>query len=174
MVLSDIREEFKIPVSSKLSIEQTGRFQDEVFGNQGPLPPQVETSTTYTITWTASNSYNDVNNVKVRASLGQGVQLSGNIFPQDSSLVYDSASREVVWDAGDIVAGSGTFGSAASVSFQVSFTPQEFQVGTTPELISEARIAGDDIFTNRLVSSTDEAITTILPDDESVTDGRVR
>ncbi|MCP6726859.1 MAG: hypothetical protein KJI69_02350 [Patescibacteria group bacterium] len=174
VVLSDIREEFKVPVSSKLLIEQTGRFQDEVFGNQGPLPPQVETSTTYTITWTASNSYNDVNNVKVRASLGQGVQLSGNIFPQDSSLVYDSASREVVWDAGDIVAGSGTFGSAASVSFQVSFTPQEFQVGTTPELISEVRITGDDIFTNRLVSSTDEAITTILEDDESITDGRVQ
>ncbi|HEA84620.1 MAG TPA: hypothetical protein ENI04_01400 [Candidatus Wildermuthbacteria bacterium] len=169
VVLSDIREEFSIPVSSKLSIEQTGYFQDEVFGNQGPLPPQVETPTTYTITWTASNLYSDVHNVKVKASLAQGVQLSGNIFPQDSSLVFDSVSREVIWDAGDIVAGAGTFGPAASVSFQISFTPQEFQIGTTPELIGEARITGDDIFTNRLVSSANEAITTALPDDESVT-----
>jgi len=168
VVLSDIREEFSVPVSSKLSIEQTVRFQDDVFGNQGPLPPQVGTPTTYTITWTASNLYNDVHNVKVKASLGQSVQLSGNIFPEDSSLVFDSASREVVWDAGDIEAGSGSFGPAASVSFQVSFTPQEFQIGSIPELIGEARIMGDDIFTNRLVSSIDETITTILPDDESV------
>ena len=151
VVLSDIREEFRVLVSAKLAIEQTGRFQDDVFGNQGPLPPQAGTSTTYTITWTASNLYSDVQNVKVKASLAQGVVLSGNIFPQDSSLVYDSVSREVVWDAGDIVAGAGTFGPAASVAFQVSFTPQEFHIGTTPELISEARITGDDIFTNRLV-----------------------
>src|SRR3989338_8210341 len=46
VILSDTKEEFELKVSSRLVIEQSGSYQDEVFGNSGPLPPQPGTQTT--------------------------------------------------------------------------------------------------------------------------------
>ena len=96
IILSDATEEFELKVNSKLGIEQTAFFTDEVFGNQGPVPPQVATPTTYTVMWQASNFYNGVENVKARATLPAEVVLTGKVFPENSSLTFDQVSREVV------------------------------------------------------------------------------
>ncbi|MDP4007528.1 MAG: hypothetical protein Q8P55_02995 [bacterium] len=169
IILSDVTEEFEVKVNSKLQIEQTAFFQDEVFGNQGPLPPQVALPTTYTVLWQAKNLYNDVQNAKVRAVLPAGVALTGSIFPEGAPLTFDQVSREVVWEVGDLSAGTGPFGIPPSVAFQIRFTPGAAQQGNVAQLIGEARIAGDDLFSERALSATDSAINTTLPDDNSVT-----
>jgi len=169
IILSDATEEFELKVNSKLGIEQTAFFTDEVFGNQGPVPPQVATPTTYTVMWQASNFYNGVENVKARATLPAEVVLTGKVFPENSSLTFDQVSREVVWDAGDLAAGTGSLEPASSVAFQVQFTPTASQKGTTPQVIGEARITGDDAFTERSLAATDTPVDTTLPDDDSVT-----
>jgi len=169
IILSDVTEEFELKVNSKLEVEQAAYFADEVFGNQGPLPLQVGVSTTYTILWQAKNLYNDVQNAKVRATLPQGVQLTGKIFPEESTLTFDQISREVVWDVGDLLAGTGPFEPASSVAFQVRLTPTLAQQGNTIQVIGEARIQADDVFTERTLFATDFSIDTTLPDDNSVT-----
>ena len=157
-------------MNSKLDVEQAAYFQDEVFGNQGPLPLQVGIPTTYTILWQAKNFSNDVENVKVRATLPQGVQLTGNIFPKESILTFDQISREVVWDVGDLLAGTGPLEPASSVAFQVRLVPIVSQKGSAVKIIGEARIQADDVFTERTLFATDSSIDTTLPDDDSVTD----
>jgi len=169
IILSDVTEEFEVKVNSKLEVEQTAYFQDEVFGNQGPLPLQVGVPTTYTIVWQAKNLFNDTQNVKVRAILPQGVQLTGNIFPEESILTFDQVSREVVWKVGDLLAGTGPFEPASSVAFQVRLTPILAQQGNIAQVIGEARIQADDVFTKRTLFATDSPIDTTLPDDDSVT-----
>jgi hypothetical protein len=47
--LSQARQEFLTKVNSKLVIEQKAYFEDEVFGNSGPIPPKAEETTTYTV-----------------------------------------------------------------------------------------------------------------------------
>jgi hypothetical protein len=166
--LSQAQEEFVTKVNSKLVILQKGYFEEEVFGNSGPLPPEVGKPTTYTIIWQAQNYYNDVKNMRVRATLGSRVSLSGNIFPDDSRLTFDSGSREVVWEMEDLEAGRGILESGPSVAFQIVLTPKTSQQGTTPTLIGQARITGEDQFTGLGVSADASSINTTLPDDNTV------
>jgi len=169
--ISQAREEFVTKVGSKLEIAQRGYFQDEVFGNSGPLPPKVGDITSYTIVWQAKNYYSEVKNVRVRAILPQSVVLTGKIFPESetSKFSFDSQSREIVWSLGDLgIVQEGPM-SFPSISFQVAFTPESSQVGQTPQIIGEAKITGEDVWTETLLESTSTAIGTDLPDDEAVT-----
>jgi len=169
IILSDAKEAFELRVNSKLAVEQAAYFEDEVFGNQGPLPPQAGVPTTYTVVWQVKNLYNDVQNAKVKATLPQGVSMTGKIFPEESILTFDQVSKEVVWEVGDISSGTGPFETAPSVAFQIRFTPLESQQGNAAQLIGEARIQADDLFTERTLSATDSSIDSTLPDDDSVT-----
>ena len=182
IILSDVTEEFELKVNSKLQVDQTAYFEDaanyymgeprpegrEVFGNQGPLPPQVGVPTTYTVVWQAKNLYNDVQNAKVRAVLPAAVTLTGSVFPAGAPLTFDQVSREVVWEIGDMSAGTGPFETAPSMAFQIRFTPLESQQGNVAQLIGEARIQADDLFTEQSLFAIDSSINTTLPDDKSV------
>lgn len=169
IILSDVSEEFEVKVNSKLQVEQAAYFQDEVFGNQGPVPPQAGAPTTYTVVWQAKNLYNDVQNAKVKAILPAGVSLTGSVFPEGAPITFDQASREVVWEVGDLSSGTGPFETAPSTAFQIRLTPTSSQKGSPAQLIGEATIQADDLFTERSLSATDSAIDTTLPDDDSVT-----
>ena len=166
--LGQVKEEFINKVNSKLEISQKGYFQDEIFGNTGPIPPQAGQATTYTINWQAKNYYNEVKNARVKAVLPSGVQLTGKIFPEDSRLTFDSQSREIVWEIGDLQIGQGVLNPAPNISFQVSFTPASSQIGQTPEIIGQAAISGEDSWTNDAIISSSSGINTTLPDDPSI------
>ena len=154
VILSQTRQEFETKVNSKLAISQDGRFQDEIFGNSGPLPPRVGESTTYTINWQVKNYYNNVNNVKVKAILPQEVKLTGKISPQDARLTFDSESREIVWEVGNLEAGTGIFNSPPSISFQIAFTPQEEQRNRIGQIVGEAAVSGEDDWTRAFLQGT--------------------
>lgn len=170
--ISELKEEFVTKISSKLELAQRGYFQDEVFGNRGPVPPQVGKTTTYTIIWQVKNYYSLVEEVRAKAVLPAGVELTGEIFPEEESqkFTFDSESREIVWLIGNLERGSGVFAPARHIAFQVTFTPREFQRGQTPEIIGQAKISGEDSWTERIIESTANSINTTLPDDASVTE----
>jgi hypothetical protein len=168
VILSQSKEEFETKINSKLEISQKGFFSDEVFGNSGPLPPKVGENTTYTIIWQAKNYYNDVKNVKVKAALPPQVKLTGKIFPEGSGLTFDSRSREIVWDAGDLAPATGILNQPPNVSFQVSLTPVSSQLGQMPDIIGEAKITGEDDWTGVNLEARDAAVDTTLPDDPTI------
>ena len=155
--LSQAQKEFVTKVNSKLNIIQKGYYQDEVFGNEGPMPPQAGLPTTYTIIWQVKNYYNDVKNVRVKATLGSGVSLTGRIFPEGSPLTFDSASKEVVWKIENLAAGRGILDVSPSVAFQVTFTPASSR---QTNLIGAAKITGEDEFTGLVTNAESLAINT--------------
>lgn len=170
--ISQAKEEFITKISSKLEISQKGYFQDEVFGNSGPIPPKVGEPTTFTIIWSVKNYYSDVKDVKVKAILPRNVELTGKIFPEEevSKFAFDSQSREIVWSVGDLERGVGISTSTLTIAFQVAFTPNESQRGQTPEIIGQAKIEGLDSWTETNLQASAPAINTTLPDDETVTE----
>lgn len=176
LYLSQSKEEFVNKVNSRLVVSQHGYFNDEVFGNNGSMPPKAGGEpTTYTIVWQVKNYYNNVNNVKVKAVLPEYCALTGLIFPeeQSSNFTFDSQSREIVWSVGNLKASQGVFGTAApNISFQIRFTPTGSQVGQSPEIIREARIIGEDQWTNETIEETAPGVTTALPDDKTITDDK--
>jgi len=168
--ISQVKEEFVTKISSKIEVVQRGYFQDEVFGNSGPLPPKVGQATTYTILWQVKNYYSDVKDVKVKAKLPNYVSLTGKIFPEEmaSKFSFDPESREIVWSLGDLERGRGIFNPPLSIAFQISFVPTQDQIGQKPEIIGEVRISGEDTWTGKILESTFPAITTALPDDPAM------
>jgi len=176
--VSQVKEEFVTRISSKLEIVQKGYFQDEVFGNSGPIPPKVGEKTTYTIIWQVKNYYSDVKDVKVKAVLPTQVNLTGKIFPEEeaSKFSFDSESREIVWLVRDLERGKGVLTPAPNIAFQIEFLPEEGQFGQTPEIIGQAKIAGEDSWTEMTLQSVASAINTTLPDDPTIVEemGRVR
>lgn len=168
ITLLQSNEEFETKINSLVEISQKGYFQDEIFGNSGPISPKVGQSTTYTVIWQIKNYYNDVKNVKVRATLPYSVKLTGKIFPEDARLTFDSQSREIVWTIGDLSAGTGFINPAPNVAFQISFTPDFSQVGQTPAIISQAVASGEDDWTGKTLQATSPEINTTLPNDPSI------
>jgi len=176
--ISQVKEEFVTKISSKLELVQKGYFQDEVFGNSGSIPPKVGTATTYTIIWQMKNYYSDVKDVKVKASLPPQISLTGKIFPEEeaSKFSFDSESREIVWSAGDLERGEGILSPGPNIAFQVEFLPESSQIGSTPEIIGQAKIEGLDSWTETILQFTTPALRTNLPDDPTITEemGRVQ
>jgi len=169
--LSQIKEEFRTKINSKLEIAQKGFFEDKTFDNSGPLPPRVGEKTTYTITWEVKNHFNDVDNVRVRAVLPSNVELVGNISPQEeqANFTFDSVSREVLWNVGFLNVGVGVDLPQKSLAFQIELTPSENQRGLVATLINSAKIIGEDKFTQKeLEIISADAIDTTLPHDASV------
>jgi len=176
--LSQVKEEFVNKVNSKVVLTQKGYFNDEAFGNSGPLPPEVGRTTTYTIGWQIKNYYNDLKNVKVKATLPDSVNLTGKIFPEEQAdkITFDSQSREIIWNIGELTAGQGILTSSFDIYFQIAFLPGESLRGQTPELISAATITSQDGWTGEIIEATSSSIDTSLPDDDSVSaeEGRVK
>jgi hypothetical protein len=173
VLISQVKEKFTTKINSKLVISQKGYFQDNTFENSGPIPPKVGKATTYTIIWQAKNYYNDLRDVKVRAILPSSVSLTGKISPEEesSNFSFDNQSREIVWTVRDneiMTAGTGVSGSAPTIAFQVALTPTSEQKGKTPQIINEARIRGEDLWTGNIIEGMDLGVDATLPDDPSV------
>ena len=165
--VSQITQKFTIKVNSGLMISQKGYYKDSDISNSGPIPPKAGKATTYTINWEIRNYFNDTNNVKVKATLPENITLTGQIMPQNefSNFSFDSASREIVWSAGDIQAGTGVTGDPVTLSFQVSLTPDSSQQGSAAPLIGPVQISGENQFTNTTITAQDSGVDTSLPDD---------
>jgi len=176
--LSQVREEFVNKVNSKLVVTQKGYINDEIFLSEGPLPPKVGQESYFTIMWQVKNYYNDVKNVKVKATLPKNVKLTGKIFPEEATekFTFDSQSREIVWNAGDLKVAQGILSPALNIAFQVVLTPDSTQIGQTPEIIGQAKLEGEDSWTKETLRQTASNINTTLPDYQTITEemGRVQ
>ncbi|MEK7080664.1 MAG: hypothetical protein AAB925_02450 [Patescibacteria group bacterium] len=165
--ISQITQDFDTKVNSNLGISQKGYYQNSVISNSGPIPPIAGKATTYTITWTINNYFNDLKNVKVKANLAQNVALTGLISPESefSNFSFDNSSREIVWSAGDVAASAG---NSKSISFQISLTPANNQKNFIVDIISGAVISGEDQATGTTITAKSSAINTSMPDDPTI------
>ncbi|MFH1402324.1 MAG: hypothetical protein ABIG87_01720 [Patescibacteria group bacterium] len=130
------------------------------FENSGPIPPKVDTETSYTIVWTAMNTSNDISNAKVVASLPSYVKWTGNIYPKFENISFNPVGGEIVWNIGNIKAGDGVTTMAQEVSFQVILEPSLSQFGLEPILVDNIFIEGLDNFTNKIIKYPVRAVNT--------------
>ncbi|MFA5878322.1 MAG: hypothetical protein WC845_03080 [Candidatus Staskawiczbacteria bacterium] len=153
--ISDISQSFQVKVNSRLVVLPRVMYEDNgIFGNSGPYPPAANQPTTYTINWKVQNLYNNVKNIKVRATLPVGVSLTGKISPssEGSRFSFDSVSREIVWTVGDLSAGDSN-----DLYFQVSLSG-----GGT--IVNHSQITGEDQWTNINIVRDGQALDTSMVD----------
>jgi hypothetical protein len=161
-------------IASDLSISSHAYYSDDDLPGEGPIPPEVGESTTYTIKWRLVNTSNDLSSVEVESSLPPQVEWKDRVKPQDADLKYEENSGNLVWQVGDLASGTGVLSPVKEVSFQVSITPNSSQVGEILKLLNQVKALGEDDFTNQKTGDTAREIDTILENDTDVDDnGRV-
>jgi hypothetical protein len=121
--------------------------------------------------WQVKNWNNDLKNVKVKATLPPEVKLTGKIFPEDqaSKFAFDPQSREIVWEIGDLAAGTNP---GPNINFQIALTPTVDQRGKAATLIGQAQVSAEDLWTESSLEKTSNPIDTTLPDDPTITESQ--
>lgn len=165
--LSGVEKAFETKLQGKTDFAQKVMFQDDAFVSKGPIPPQVGTTTNYTVFWQIKNYWNGLNNAKVKAVLPANVRLTGQTNPQSAPFTFDSASREAVWSIGEVMAYQG-FESPQTLVFQIELTPDSSQIGLVAPLIGEAQLTAEDSFSGTAILEKSEGEDTSLPHDDSV------
>jgi hypothetical protein len=123
------------------------------FVNTGPMPPMPEQPSTYTVLVSLKNSYNSVKDVIYTATLPQYVEWISQVYPTNSPVTYNADKRQISWQIGDMQPGIGYLQSSKDFAFQVSFLPSVGQLGATPPIVLNQRIAGKDNFTGQITET---------------------
>lgn len=156
-----------LKISSQLRLLSRGFRTVGPFENSGPFPPKVDNETTYTITWSATNSFNNVNGVRVSAFLPPNVKWTGYTSPGTEKISYNQNTGEVIWDIGDMRSETGTSYRPKDVSFQIAITPSITQLGYELNLLNEATISGVDAYSGARIGEVRAPVTTNITADPS-------
>lgn len=151
-VNSSVTKTFKVATAvalSAFSLHSSGPFN-----NSGPIPPRANQATTYAIQWTAQNRGSAVAGGTVTATLPGYVSYTG-VTAGSGTFSYDTSSRTVTWNIGDLAQGGSAQGA-----FQVSFTPSTSQKGSAPLLTGAVSFSGYDRFAGVTVAASADPVTT--------------
>lgn len=119
----------------------------------GPLPPQAESKTIYSVTWLLQNSANAIANTSVRGVLPSYVEWAGGVSSGD--VMYNENGRTVTWTVGDMAASA-----SRSITYQISITPSITQVGAVPVLVQSQTVQAFDRFIRMNIERSQGNITT--------------
>jgi hypothetical protein len=155
----------KIKVATYATFNSRMVYSVGPFENMGSIPPKAEKETTYTVFWTIGNSFNDITNASVSATLPPYVKWVDVKSPLSEKIFYNPVTNKIIWEPNDIKAGVGFSSSPREVAFQVSFLPSLSQVGSIPKIIENIVFTGQDKFTLKNISITNLDLTTRITTD---------
>ena len=150
------------------TIRDLGPFQ-----NTGPIPPRAEQETTYTIQWSVSNSFNDLENARITAVLPPYVSWNNMVSPSSEVYSYDEKTRRLTWNIGNVQAGAGKTFDPKSIYFQVTLFPSVTQIGDELQLLRNVYFTAKDDFTGTDIEISGKLPTTKLNDSSSLKDHEI-
>jgi hypothetical protein len=157
-----------IKLNSKLILDVKGYYSDVNIPNSGPIPPKVGEETTYTMHYIVKSVSSDISDAKVETSLPTSVVMTGKIFPEGTPLSYNERTNSIVWNIGNLTAGTGILSIGKEVSFQVKIKPSADQAGDVTPLLKESVFSARDLFTGESVSARVSNKSTYLLEDSSL------
>jgi hypothetical protein len=119
--------------------------------NTGPIPPKVDSESSYTAMITLTNSFNEVKEAVVTTTLPNYVKWSGQWSPSDARVSYNPDKKEFTWNVGTIASGAGFTTSPVVLYFKVSFVPSVSQANSTPIMINNQKVLAKDVYIDRIV-----------------------
>ncbi len=151
-----------IKVISDTSVYAYTHYNEGPFINSGPIPPKVDTPTSYTIEFAASNNSNDLDNAQITAILPPYVSWKGAFSPSGENVSFDSINRKMVWNIGPIPAGTGYTKNIKQLYFKVELLPSISQTGNKLDLLNDIMFNANDTFTRKSISTKVNSPNTII------------
>ncbi|MSU45277.1 MAG: hypothetical protein EXS47_01455 [Candidatus Zambryskibacteria bacterium] len=158
-----------IKINSELGLTAKSYRSIGPFNNTGSVPPRADKESTYTVTWTLTNSTNNLRNAVVYSTLPAGIIWKAETSLVGEKISFNPDTRVVTWGVPNITAGAGFALSPKTVSFKVGIIPSINQIGTAPFLTSEVYSEAMDTYTENLLKITAPSVTTKFSDPSFVT-----
>ena len=124
------------------------------FTNSGPVPPEAEEETTYTVTLQAAAGVNDLVDGRMTTSLPTYVVWQDR-YEGPGSVSYNNVNNELTWEFGSVDAND-----VAELDFQIAFRPSRSQIGQTPALVNQQHLRATDRFTGTVLRETGDPVNT--------------
>lgn len=153
----------RVKVATAVVFEASSLHSSGPLSTSGPVPPRVDTPTTYTIVWNVQNKGSTIAGGSASAVLPNYVSYTG-ATAGTGSFSYNSAAHSVSWNIGDIKQGTSAQGA-----FQVSITPSSSQRGSAPQLTRGVSFSGYDRFAGIQVTAQASPVTTETKGDPGYT-----
>lgn len=160
-----VTEKRTVRISSQVSFFSRALRSLGPFSNYGPLPLKVGDTTTYTISFSLSNTQGDLFDSKVSAKLGSSVSWLSAQNIAGEGVTYDSSTQILTWDLGELSSGSGFSSPPRELSVQISLTPSIIQIGSAPVLVDSIIFTGRDSISGKTVTINNPPLTTTLIED---------
>lgn len=156
-----------IPVTTELRLATEARYfaEDGTALGSGPLPPEVGTTTAYSVRWYVTNSLNGARDVVIATTLPEHVTFVDAEVSGGNNITYDETTRVVRWRLPKVDARVGQTLPTLVGTFRVSITPRSEDVGITPALTGSITLEGTDAFTGTLLQLSAKAVSTDLEND---------
>lgn len=116
----------------------------------GPNPPTVGQATTYEVTWTLSNLFNELSGARFVGSIPAGATFeagSGHVSVGED-LAYNPATQQVLWNIGKVPANVGKLTEDFRATFRVTVTPQANTAGRAITFVTQQQFTAHDTWTN--------------------------
>lgn len=150
-------------IGTHLKLKSEARYYSSE-GDQlgrGSLPPRVGKETKYWALLEITNATSDVKNLTISATLPSFIQWTGKTsVSRGREPQYNPDNRTMTWETSSLSA----FDSA-HISFEVSLTPTNEQVGSTPLLVTNLKATAYDTFIDRSITTSGKNLNASLPTD---------
>jgi hypothetical protein len=154
-----------VKFNSEVIVNSASEYYSTVFKNTGPIPPKVESKTSFTGVIEIANTSNKLQNGVIKMSVPNYVQYNNVFSPATEKVTYDPVSRTITWNIGDIPANTGYQGNPAKRLYvQTSIVPSISQLGQDPELLNNITFEADDSFTGKKIQNNILKISTTIRD----------
>lgn len=152
-VTVDISKSYVVQGSASLSA--TTHYKNSPFKNVGPIPPEVNVDTGYTLHFSVS-AQNALQNATVSFVLPAYVTWA-NLKTSGANISYNSTTRTVTWSIGSLDAGK-----TVSADIGVTARPSQIHLGSTPYLTSGIVFNADEVASKAHIRTTVSGLTTYL------------
>lgn len=167
----------RVLANSDIAVIPKTQYYNGPFKNDGPMPPKVNTPTTYTLVFQVTNSSNAVSEGELETTLPPYVEWLNIVSPsiERTRVSYDNTTRKLVWQLGDLRSGLGVGTSQPrQLSVQVRAVPSINQLDKDIALTGDIVLSGLDEFTDTELSFKTNALFNRLDDRSAIgADGRV-
>lgn len=149
-----------IRIGTALSLTAQARYYTNE-GDQlgrGPLPPMVGKETKYWALLTVKNNTSSISPLTVTASLPPHITWTGkSSVTHGKDVSYNPTTRTATWSVHTLHAHE-----TAQAGFELSFTPNSDQVGSTPLLLTNIKATATDTFIDTNLTASAGTIDTSL------------
>ncbi len=150
-------EEERVKINTKMNVNQEFTKNDFV-DSVGPLPFRLNRNSEYAIKWEVESANNDLQDLRLKATLAEGASIVDEDLPEGSELEFNKSNNELIWEVEEVEKGAGFSKEPLTAYIKIEISPKE-SIDNDMELISKIEAKGRDEWTDEHLEETAQPLT---------------